>query len=179
VALCVHVSAIRASARGTHERANAGYGVDTNLRTSITALGLSYVAGIQSHTTVWAPGTGPRPAKKWSGHGRPPKLLRRDNKHNRPRSRSLRWPCQSMPGVRSRGGKPRGEVVLAICPYAFVSRIGILPPSFGTKLFIGPSQSATGRGCDRPIGRIPQLRHHSRCGVFQTRPPRDHQPSSQ
>ena len=33
---------------------DAGYGVDTDLRTSITALGLSYVAGIQSHTTVWA-----------------------------------------------------------------------------------------------------------------------------
>src|SRR5215468_10054029 len=60
---------------------DAGFGVDTNLRTSITALGLSYVAGIQSHTTVWAPGTGPRPPKKWSGHGRPPKLLRRDDKH--------------------------------------------------------------------------------------------------
>ena len=59
---------------------DAGYGVDTDLRTSITALGLSYVAGIQSHTTVWAPGTGPRPPKKWSGHGRPPKLLRRDDK---------------------------------------------------------------------------------------------------
>src|SRR5262249_21777883 len=60
---------------------DAGYGVDTDLRTSITGLGLSYVAGIQSHTTVWAPGTGPRPPKKGSGHGRPPKLLRRDNKH--------------------------------------------------------------------------------------------------
>jgi len=61
---------------------DAGYGVDTDLRTSITALGLSYVAGIQSHATVWAPGTRPRPPKKWSGHGRPPKLLRRDDKHN-------------------------------------------------------------------------------------------------
>src|SRR3981189_2283404 len=60
---------------------DAGYGVDSDLRTSITALGLSYVAGIQSHTTVWASGTGPRPPKKWSGHGRPPKLLRRDDKH--------------------------------------------------------------------------------------------------
>ena len=60
---------------------DAGYGVDTDLRTSITGLGLSYVAGIQSQTTVWAPGTGPRPPKKWSGHGRPPKLLRRDDKH--------------------------------------------------------------------------------------------------
>ena len=60
---------------------DAGYGVHTDLRTSITALGLSYVAGIQSHTTVWAPGTDPRPPKQWSGHGRPPKLLRRDDKH--------------------------------------------------------------------------------------------------
>ena len=60
---------------------DAGYGVDTDLRASITALGLSYVAGIQSHTTVWAPGTDPRPPKQWSGHGRPPKLLRRDDKH--------------------------------------------------------------------------------------------------
>jgi len=59
---------------------DAGYGVDTDLRTSITGLGLSYVAGTQSHTTVWAPGTGPRRPKKWSGQGRPPKLLRRDNK---------------------------------------------------------------------------------------------------
>src|SRR6476620_7718882 len=59
----------------------SGYVVDTDLRTRITGLGLSYVAGIQSHTTVWAPGTGPRPPKQWSGHGRPPKLLRRDDKH--------------------------------------------------------------------------------------------------
>ena len=47
----------------------------------ITGLGLSYVAGIQSHTTVWASGTGPRPPKKWSGHGRASKLLRGDDKH--------------------------------------------------------------------------------------------------
>jgi SRSO17 transposase len=60
---------------------DAGYGTDTDLRTSITALGLSYVAGIQPQTSVWAPGTGPRPPKNWSGHGRPPKLLRRDGKH--------------------------------------------------------------------------------------------------
>jgi len=60
---------------------DAGYGTDTDLRTSITALGLSYVAGIQPQTSVWAPGTRPRPPKNWSGHGRPPKLLRRDGKH--------------------------------------------------------------------------------------------------
>jgi SRSO17 transposase len=52
---------------------------DTDLRTNITALGLSYVAGPQ--TSVWAPGAGPQPPKNWSGCGRPPKLLRRDGKH--------------------------------------------------------------------------------------------------
>jgi SRSO17 transposase len=60
---------------------DAGYGTDTALRGSVTALGLSYVAGNQPQTSVWAPETGPRPPKKWSGNGRPPKLLRRDSKH--------------------------------------------------------------------------------------------------
>jgi SRSO17 transposase len=60
---------------------DAGYGADTDLRANITTLGLSYVAGIMPNTTVWAPGTGPLPPKKWSGRGRPPKLIRRDAKH--------------------------------------------------------------------------------------------------
>jgi SRSO17 transposase len=60
---------------------DAGYGTDTDLRTSITELGLNYVAGIQPQTSVWAPGTGPLPPKNWSGSGRLPKLLRRDGKH--------------------------------------------------------------------------------------------------
>jgi SRSO17 transposase len=60
---------------------DAGYGNNSELRADITALGLAYVAGILSTTTVWAPGTGPLPAKKWSGIGRPPTLLRRDGTH--------------------------------------------------------------------------------------------------
>jgi len=60
---------------------DAGYGNNSGLRADITALGLAYVAGILSNTTVWAPGTGPSPPKKWSGIGRPPTLLRRDGKH--------------------------------------------------------------------------------------------------
>jgi SRSO17 transposase len=60
---------------------DGGYGNNSNLRADITALGLSYVAGILSNTTVWAPDTAPLSAKKWSGRGRPPKLLRRDAKH--------------------------------------------------------------------------------------------------
>jgi SRSO17 transposase len=35
---------------------DAGYGNDTGLRTDITALGLSYVAGIGLNTSVWPPG---------------------------------------------------------------------------------------------------------------------------
>ncbi len=60
---------------------DAGYGCNTDLRASVSALALQYVAGILPNTTVWAPGTGPLPPKKWSGHGRPPKLMRRDGKH--------------------------------------------------------------------------------------------------
>jgi SRSO17 transposase len=60
---------------------DAGYGNNSELRADITALGLSYVAGILSNTTVWAPGTEPLPPQKWSGVGRPPKLLRRDRHH--------------------------------------------------------------------------------------------------
>jgi SRSO17 transposase len=60
---------------------DAGYGNNSDLRADVTALQLTYVAGIQSNTTVWAPGTGPLPAKKWSGRGRPPKRLQRDAEH--------------------------------------------------------------------------------------------------
>jgi SRSO17 transposase len=60
---------------------DAGYGNNSELRAAITALELTYVAGILSNTAVWAPGTGPLPAKKWAGRGRPTKLLRRDARH--------------------------------------------------------------------------------------------------
>jgi SRSO17 transposase len=60
---------------------DTGYGADTDLRASITTLGLTYVAGIMPQTSVWVPGTLPLPAKTWSGQGRPPKLIRRDAEH--------------------------------------------------------------------------------------------------
>jgi SRSO17 transposase len=61
---------------------DAGYGTHSDLRTAVTALELSYIAGILSNTTVWAPGTGPLPPKAWKpGHGRPTKRLRRDAAH--------------------------------------------------------------------------------------------------
>jgi SRSO17 transposase len=60
---------------------DGGYGNNSDLRAEITNLGLPYVVGILSNTTVWAPGTGPLPPKPWSGRGRPPKRLRRDSEH--------------------------------------------------------------------------------------------------
>ena len=39
---------------------DAAYGVDSRLRTGITALGVSYVVGIQPNILMWRPGTGPR-----------------------------------------------------------------------------------------------------------------------
>jgi SRSO17 transposase len=48
---------------------DTGYGHDSKLRTGITGQGLAYVAGIQSQSLVWMPGTRP---------GRTPKKGRRD-----------------------------------------------------------------------------------------------------
>jgi SRSO17 transposase len=58
-----------------------GYGVDSNLRTGITALGLPYAAGITSTTTVWPQDTGPLPPREHSGRGRPGTRMRRDEEH--------------------------------------------------------------------------------------------------
>ena len=61
--------------------ADAGYGVDTAFRTALSELGLAYVVGIQSSTSLWPPGTAPLPPKTWSGRGRPPSRVRRDPDH--------------------------------------------------------------------------------------------------
>ncbi len=61
--------------------ADAGYGTDTGFRGALTEMGLTYVVGIQSSTSVWSPGTGPLPPRPWSGKGRPPSLSRRDPEH--------------------------------------------------------------------------------------------------
>lgn len=60
---------------------DAGYGASTELRRSMAALGLTYVAGILPNTTVWTSDAEPLPPKRWLGRGRPTKLMRRDAKH--------------------------------------------------------------------------------------------------
>jgi SRSO17 transposase len=60
---------------------DAGYGNDTELRTAITALGMNYVAGILTTTTVWPPGTAPLLPQTRSRRGRPQTRLQRDSEH--------------------------------------------------------------------------------------------------
>ncbi|MGH9477558.1 MAG: IS701 family transposase, partial [Terriglobales bacterium] len=57
---------------------DAGYGNNTVLRMEISALALTYVAGILSSTSVWAPGMAPLPPKRWPGRGRRPIRLRQN-----------------------------------------------------------------------------------------------------
>ena len=62
--------------------ADAGYGNGTPFRTSLTQLGLAYVVGIESSTTVWEPGQQPLPAPPPKpGRGAPPKRLQRNADH--------------------------------------------------------------------------------------------------
>jgi SRSO17 transposase len=67
--------------------ADAGYGIDTDFRDGITELGLAYVVGIQSSTSLWPPGMEPLPPEPW--RGRPPSAIRRDAEHQPISARSL------------------------------------------------------------------------------------------
>ena len=63
--------------------ADAAYGNGMEFRTAITELGLPYAVGIESSTTVWAPGQQPLPAPpRKPGRGAPPKRLQRDADHH-------------------------------------------------------------------------------------------------
>ncbi len=61
--------------------ADAAYGNDNGFRDGLHELGLEYAVGIQSSTSVWPPGLAPLPSKARGAMGRPPKLLRRDERH--------------------------------------------------------------------------------------------------
>jgi len=63
--------------------ADSGYGDTTAFRDALTARGFSYAVGIKGGTSVWPPEHEPLPPKAYSGRGRPPHRLRRDE-HHRP-----------------------------------------------------------------------------------------------
>jgi SRSO17 transposase len=86
--------------------ADAGYGTDSRFRSGVSKVGLEYVVGVQSSTSVWEPGKGPLPAKQWKGQGRRTSLLRRD-KHHQPVSAkqlALSLPAQAWQTVHWREG---------------------------------------------------------------------------
>jgi SRSO17 transposase len=85
---------------------DAGYGNDTRLRTDITALGLSYVAGIGPNTSVWPPGMAPLPPQPRTGQGRPQKRLQRDVRHPpiAVKALALSLPAEAGPRVAWRKG---------------------------------------------------------------------------
>ena len=65
---------------------DAGYGVNTALREGVTALGLSYAAGILPQTSVWAEGEGPLPPKSLTATAA--------TKTHAPRRRASAFICQ-------------------------------------------------------------------------------------
>jgi SRSO17 transposase len=62
--------------------ADAGYGHNTPFRTTLTQLGLQYIGGIETTTSVWEPGKQPLPAPPPKpGRGGTPKRLQRNPTH--------------------------------------------------------------------------------------------------
>ena len=70
-------AALSAGSKAEVVLADAGYGTDTDFRDNISEMGLPYVLGIQSSTSLWPPGQEPLPPKQWSGRGRPTSAVRR------------------------------------------------------------------------------------------------------
>jgi SRSO17 transposase len=59
--------------------ADAGYGHNTQFRTHLTQLGLQYIGGVETTTSVWEPGKPPLPAApRKPGRGGTPKRLQRN-----------------------------------------------------------------------------------------------------
>jgi SRSO17 transposase len=94
--------------------ADAGYGVVTEFRAALSAMGIPYVVGVTGETTVWPPGVEPLPPVRWRGRGRPPTRMRRSDRH-RPLPimtlaralpskawRTVRWRQGTRGGMRSR-----------------------------------------------------------------------------
>src|SRR5450631_3174368 len=54
---------------------------NSDFRAGVSALNLPYVVGIQSTPSVWPPGQAPLPPKPWSGRGRRPCNVQRDDQH--------------------------------------------------------------------------------------------------
>ena len=106
IALAQIEAAVKAGVAPGIVLADAGYGCDGAFRAGVTALGLTYAAGVQSTLTLWPPGEEPLPPKPWSGRGRKPSRLRHDAEH-RPVSAedlAMRLPPEAWKTVEWREG---------------------------------------------------------------------------
>jgi SRSO17 transposase len=92
------------------------YGRDSRLRASVSALGLSYLAGIQPNVLMWPPGRGPhRPDKRLNNNGRrdePDLISAKEVVRALPRHawRTIRWREGSADWLSSRFARVRVRV---------------------------------------------------------------------
>ena len=83
---------------------DAAYGNNSDLRSEITALGLTYAAGILSNTTVWAPGTAPSTMCRSNSLGRACVAMRNASRNPRVVTNSVRSPRRSSSALVAHGG---------------------------------------------------------------------------
>jgi SRSO17 transposase len=106
--------------------ADAGYGIDTAFRIAVTALGLTYVVGIQSSTSLWPPVASRCRPKRGAAAGVRHRWCVAIPSTSRFRPRNWRRPCPKAPGTGSPGGRARMlRSPRASPPCASGRRIGI------------------------------------------------------
>ncbi len=105
---------------------DAAYGINTEFRKGVSALGLQYVAGVQSTMTVWEPGKQPLPAKPRGKMGRPPRLLQRSGDHQpvSVKELAMKLPSTAFREISWREGTDR-KLSPALRPFAYAQLIGI------------------------------------------------------
>ena len=95
---------------------DAAYGTDSRLRTGMTALGVSYVVGIQPKILVWPPGTGPRrrgrPLNNTGRRDEPDLISAKQMARDLPKHawRTIRWREGSAEWLSSRFARVRVRV---------------------------------------------------------------------
>jgi SRSO17 transposase len=95
---------------------DGAYGTDSRLRTGMTALGVSYVVGIQPKILVWPPGTGPRrkgrPLNNTGRRDEPDLISAKRLAHDLPKHawRTIRWREGSAERLSSRFARVRVRV---------------------------------------------------------------------
>ncbi len=96
---------------------DAGYGNSTPFRTALTQLGLPYMVGIESSTTLWEPGQQPLPAPpRKPGRGTTPKRLQRNPNHQPVTAKQLALTLPSDAGRTSLGARAVEELCALVSP---------------------------------------------------------------